>query len=477
METQPLRYFDRHLLPHLAHGARGMADFVTTNEVDAGRLYEGTALIPNVTMGMNAVVGGHTRYYGDSLVFYYDITYGSTKKMCQTYHGNEKVVEIPFEQDYLPLLQKKTSSTTTKASNNRMDYDNANSDIFIAALDAAIHTITQKRSGNNKISSLAGSLLILDHITSNTAIHLPIHDIAKHAKEKYGMIVAVDGAHALLSLPLDMGSLLSTTRGEEDVVDSMIRSSSSSSSSSPQQQQQQQQHEGETNNNNNNRYVDIYLTNCHKWFSAPRGAAVMFCNNPRIRDTILAQPAVISHGVDDGFASRFMWDGCRDYSAQLSLPVVLDYWTNNTTSATLGMVRAEMERNLKEGVRILISHWHPGVVLCGDDKGDDEVMLLADNVREAGLTLVPLEMHAPQMALVRLPNHVSGGGEKGSSALSEQRTSTDAKRLQDFLYGHNVEVPVKCVRGVLYARVSCHVYNSAEEFERLARVALKYSSP
>ena len=72
LESQPLRYFDRFLLNHLVHGARCMVDFVTTNEVDAGRIREGTALIQNVTSGMNAVVGGHARC-GDrnSLVFYY----------------------------------------------------------------------------------------------------------------------------------------------------------------------------------------------------------------------------------------------------------------------------------------------------------------------------------------------------------------------------------------------------------------------
>ena len=67
------------------------------------------------------------------------------------------------------------------------------------------------------------------------------------------------------------------------------------------------------------------------------------------------------------------------------------------------------------------------------------------------------------MALVRLP-------EGGSKA----KTSTDAKRVQDYLYSQNVEVPVKCVAGRLYVRVSCHVYNTANQFERLAEVALQY---
>ena len=249
------------------------------------------------------------------------------------------------------------------------------------------------------------------------------------------MIVVVDGAHALWSLPLDVAALLSSA-------------------------------DGTPGSDRNGGHVDAYVTNCHKWFSSPRGAAVLFCGDPNIRDTILDRPAVVSHGVDGGFMSRFMWDGCRDYSAQLALPAVLDYWN----AIDLVTARKEVRANLREGIRILCSHWHPGV---------DESSLYDDDgshSAEAGLTLVPLGMHAPTMALVRLPDRISDGdGHIGpSNGDGDRKTSTDAKKVQDYLYGCGVEVPVKCVRGVLYARVSCHLYNSADEFDRLGRVATKY---
>jgi isopenicillin-N epimerase len=209
-----------------------------------------------------------------------------------------------------------------------------------------------------------------------------------------------------------------------------------------------------------NGFIDIYVTNAHKWFSSPRGAAIIFCANPLLRDTILRQPAVISHGVDDGYLSRFLWDGCRDYTAQLSLPVITDYWDSVNTDN----VRDEMRRNLLEGLHTLISKWHPEV--SEDNKDDLDVSSILKKSVEAKLTLVPLEMHAPMMALVRLPDHMSG-------CSVDKKTSTDAKRIQDILYSQNVEVPVKCIRGVLYARVSCHLYNTADEFEILAKVPLK----
>ena len=334
--------------------------------------------------------------------------------MCQRYHGNENAIAIPFEDDFLPLLQKVTTSSNPSLNRMDNDWNSESAEVFIKALDVTIHKLIK----HGDKSSVNGSLLILDHITSNTAIHMPICAIAKYAKEEYDMTVVVDGAHSLLSLPLDMSTILST--GEADTCG----------------------------------HVDVYLTNANKWFSSPRGAALLFCTNPEIRETILAQPAVISHGVDDGFLSRFMWDGCRDYSAQLSLPSILNYWS----TANIDNVRREMQTNLEEGVRILISHWHP------DSYTSSHGMKY---LSEQDITLVPLQMHAPMMALVRFPYHISGGD-------GEQKTSTDAKRLQDFLYNHNVEVPVKCIRGKLYARVSCHVYNTEGEFIRLAEVALKY---
>ena len=35
-------------------------------------------------------------------------------------------------------------------------------------------------------------------------------------------------------------------------------------------------------------------------------------------------------------------------------------------------------------------------------------------------------------------------------------------------FKYHIEVPVKCVQEVLYARISCHVYNTRHDFERLA---------
>ena len=47
-------------------------------------------------------------------------------------------------------------------------------------------------------------------------------------------------------------------------------------------------------------------------------------------------------------------------------------------------------------------------------------------------------------------------------------TSSQAKLVQDWLYGHGFEVPVKCVNGRLCVRISAHIYNDLAQYERLA---------
>jgi selenocysteine lyase/cysteine desulfurase len=364
LEHQPLRFFDRDLLPHLVHGARQLAHFTHAQR-------EGLALLPNVTSGLNAAISGYVREYGDSAnILLWDVSYGSVKKMAQAYC--DKVIEIPFQENYM----------------HRLDDE----DVFIEALE----DILEGKDWTN-------TLLVLDHTTSNTALNLPIERLAKRAKEA-GMITLVDGAHGLLAQEVNFTKLPS---------------------------------------------VDIYLSNGHKWLSCPRGVAFVYCPQEELRETILRNPAVISHGVDDGYLSRFLWDGCRDYAAQLALPVVLDFWQQ----ADPPMIRTWLHTKLTDAIRLIAETWHP--------------MYANDTDSWAGkVTLGSMALHSP-MALVRLPPVFCG-------SLGHPKTSTDAKKVQDYLYDNKIEVPIKCINGVLYVRLSCHIYNELREYDRLAQVMLEY---
>ncbi len=46
-----------------------------------------------------------------------------------------------------------------------------------------------------------------------------------------------------------------------------------------------------------------------------------------------------------------------------------------------------------------------------------------------------------------------------------------AEVIQNFFhYDQRIEVPVKCVGGELYVRISCHLYNNLDEFKYLSEI-------
>jgi selenocysteine lyase/cysteine desulfurase len=54
-------------------------------------------------------------------------------------------------------------------------------------------------------------------------------------------------------------------------------------------------------------------------------------------------------------------------------------------------------------------------------------------------------------------------------------TSSHAKQVQDYLYHHHhIEVPIKSVDGQLYVRVSFHIYNTIDDFDRLAQALVQF---
>ncbi|KAG7364834.1 aminotransferase class-V [Nitzschia inconspicua] len=337
-------------------------------------------LIPNVTYGLTTILRGYVNNEKKPRVILWDTTYGSLKKMAQELFPG-KVTEIPVT-DYFHRWNTDVSSDDP-------------SQVFEVALRDALRKLREDHH-----ESLDNALLIIDHTTSNTALNMPLQSLSKIGKDN-NMLVLVDGAHGILAQELTL-------------------------------------------NENNLPHVDFYLGNGHKWLSCPRGVGFLYCPNQNLRDSVLKWPAVMSHGVGEGFQSRFLWDGCRDYAAALSIPAVLDHWELKN----LVQVRSDLQNKLKQAVRLLSQQWHGSF-------SEEEV--------EATL-LAPWDVHAPMMVLLRLPDNLQ----------SDMPTSDDAKAIQDFLYDNVIEVPIKCIRGVLYVRLSCHVYNELPEYERLGEIMLHY---
>jgi isopenicillin-N epimerase len=113
-------------------------------------------------------------------------------------------------------------------------------------------------------------LAILDHVTSSSALVLPIARLIAACHER-GVPVAVDGAHAPGALPLDLPAI----------------------------------------------GADWYTGNMHKWALAPRSCGMLWA--PAERQAGLHAP-VLSWGLDQGFAAEFDWMGTRDPSPWLAAP-------------------------------------------------------------------------------------------------------------------------------------------------------------
>jgi hypothetical protein len=170
------------------------------------------------------------------------------------------------------------------------------------------------------------------------------------------------------------------------------------------------------------------------------------------KETIFRHPVVISHGVEaPDLLSRFVWDGCRDYTAALAIPAVLDYWKKRNPK----QVRKQCRNSLRQCIQILAETWHdqPESLFWSTEK-----IILADFYSSC---LSP-------MALVKLPDP--------PGSLPQQLDSSDAKQAQDYLFQLGIEAPIKCLDGELYVRVSCHIYNEERDFEKLANALADYNS-
>ncbi len=116
-------------------------------------------------------------------------------------------------------------------------------------------------------------LAIVDHITSQSALILPLRDIAAGCRAR-GVVVLADGAHAPGAIALDIPSL----------------------------------------------GVDYYVANLHKWMWVPRSSGILWTASERKSGL---HPAVISWGLDQGYTAEFDLPGTRDPSPHLAAPAAI----------------------------------------------------------------------------------------------------------------------------------------------------------
>jgi isopenicillin-N epimerase len=118
-------------------------------------------------------------------------------------------------------------------------------------------------------------MLIVDHITSGSALVLPVAAIAAAARAA-GVAVLIDGAHAPGALHLDLPALGG----------------------------------------------DWYVGNLHKWAMSPRSAAILWASPARHKEL---HPTVISWGYGHGIDAEFDLTGTRDPSPWLAAPAGIEF--------------------------------------------------------------------------------------------------------------------------------------------------------
>lgn len=132
-------------------------------------------------------------------------------------------------------------------------------------------------------------VLFLSHITSPTALRLPIEPIIAEARKR-GIWTVIDGAHTPGHIPLDLTAM----------------------------------------------DVDFYAGNCHKWLMTPKGSAFLYVR-PDLQGML--NPLVISHGWtaqskepeakgafgNSPFIDELEVQGTRDPSAWLTVPAALEF--------------------------------------------------------------------------------------------------------------------------------------------------------
>lgn len=222
-------------------------------------------------------------------------------------------------------------------------------------------------------------VIMISHITSPTALILPVKEICHRAREA-GIITIVDGAHAPGQIPLNLTEI----------------------------------------------GADFYTGNCHKWLSAPKGAAFLYAR-PEWHKCL--DPLIVSWGWqaetrgDSLLIDHHEWQGSRDPSAFLAVPDAIEF-------------------QRQQG-------WHWVGQYCHD---------LARQFRQGVMEITGLPALTPdssewyaQMTSLPLP-------------VQEKQGHTLRQRLYD---EYRIEIPIMFWQNRSLMRISVQAYNTPDEVEQL----------
>ena len=236
MEASPTDFF-----------CRRSPEMLTTARIELSRFInadpEGLAFVPNATYGVNAVVRSHHWKKGDAVL---------TTKLL-----------YPACRNALAFIAEEFGVTVNAVD---IPYPPKSADEIVERIVAGVTPATR--------------LALIDHVTSSTALVLPIVRIIAELKKK-GIPTLVDGAHGIGMTPLNL-----TTIG-----------------------------------------AAWYTGNCHKWLCTPKGSAFLWVA-PEERGR--TYPLAISNYFyaargRGGFRAAFDWTGTDDPTPYLCVPEAIRF--------------------------------------------------------------------------------------------------------------------------------------------------------
>jgi isopenicillin-N epimerase len=245
LEHQPVEFLSRRQRGLLAEARSKLAEYLNVGADDV-------VYVPNVTTALNIVARSLPLEPGDEILTT-DHEYGALERTW-TFVAEHRQARLVIQRLPVPLVDP---------------------DEVVEAVWAGVTDRTR--------------VLFLSHITSPTAVTLPIEPLIARARAA-GIWTVIDGAHAPGQIELDLAEL----------------------------------------------GVDFYGGNCHKWLSSPKGAGFLYV---RRELQLLIEPLVVSWGWrprDPGpsvFVDQIERQATHDISAYLSVPAAIDYQQERDWSA------------------------------------------------------------------------------------------------------------------------------------------------